>query len=87
MNPREQTPEERAMIALAEGRNAFANLRKSHAELLSKLERLEMELARFKRRDTIFIDAVSEIMATAYRKSDQKIENIIAGCIFEIQSL
>ena len=56
-------------------------------QLLTKLERLELELARFKKRDTIFIDAVSEIMATAYRKSDQKIENILAGCISEIQNL
>lgn len=35
MNPRELTPEELAMIALGEGRNAFANLRESHAELLT----------------------------------------------------
>jgi|LakMenEpi03Aug12_release.lakeMendotaPanAssembly.Ray.scaffolds.fasta_scaffold1484076_2 hypothetical protein len=33
-----QTPELLAIIALAEGRNAFANLRASHAEMMEALE-------------------------------------------------
>jgi hypothetical protein len=38
MNTRTQTPEQLAMIALAEGRNAFANLRANHADLLVALK-------------------------------------------------
>jgi len=38
---KEQTPEQLAMIAAAEGRNAFANLRESHADLLAALKKCE----------------------------------------------
>ena len=40
MTSRQQTPEQLAMIAAAEGRNAFANLRESYADLLSALQSL-----------------------------------------------
>jgi hypothetical protein len=40
MNTRTQTPEQLAMIALAEGRNAFANLRANHADLMIALKRI-----------------------------------------------
>ncbi len=40
MTHRQQTPEQLAMIALAEGRNAFANLRASHADLLVALKQI-----------------------------------------------
>jgi hypothetical protein len=38
MNTRIQTPEQLAMIAAGEGRNAFANLRANHADLLVSLK-------------------------------------------------
>jgi hypothetical protein len=38
MNTRTQTPEQLAILAAGEGRNAFANLRANHADLLVALK-------------------------------------------------
>ena len=53
----------------------------------AKIAELERELAEYKERDTILVDAMGEIMATVYRKSDQLIEDIVAGCISELQCI
>jgi hypothetical protein len=38
MTTRQQTPEQLAMLAAGEGRNAFASLRDSHADLMVALK-------------------------------------------------
>lgn len=54
--------------------------------IIEHAQNLERELIALERRESILVDAMSEIKATSDGQSDQPIVDIVAGCIMELSS-
>ena len=54
--------------------------------IIEHAQNLERELLALERRESILVDAMSEIKAASDGQSDQLIAVIVAGCIVELSS-
>lgn len=54
--------------------------------IIEHAQNLERELIALERRESILVDAMSEIKATSDGQSDQPIADIVAGCLVELSS-